>query len=38
MAGSYEHVNDPSGSIRGMEFRDYVDDSKLLKNDSAQWY
>jgi len=36
MAGCCGHGNDPSNSIKGEEFLDYLSDHLLLK-DSAQW-
>jgi hypothetical protein len=35
MAGSCEHGNEPSISIKGGEFLDYLSDYQLLKKDSA---
>jgi len=37
VAGSYEHGTEPSGSIKRVEFLDYVNDYQLLKKDSAPW-
>jgi hypothetical protein len=37
VAGSCEHGNEPSGSIRGEEIIDKVSNYKLLKEDSAPW-
>jgi hypothetical protein len=36
LAGSCEHGNEPSGSIKGEEFLDYLSDQELLKKDSTQ--
>jgi hypothetical protein len=35
VVGSCEHCNEPSGSIKGREFRDKLSDSQLLKKESA---
>jgi hypothetical protein len=35
VVGSYEHSNEPLGTIKGEEFRDYLSDCLLLKKDSA---
>jgi hypothetical protein len=35
--GSCEHGNEPSGSIKGVEFLDWLSDCKLLKKDYASW-
>jgi hypothetical protein len=35
--GCCEHDNEPSGSIKGEEFLDYVSDYQLLKKDSTPW-
>jgi hypothetical protein len=35
VAGSREHDNEPSGSIKGGEFLDYLSDCQLLKDGSA---
>jgi hypothetical protein len=35
MAGSCEHGNECSGSIKGSEFLEYPSDCKLFKKDSA---
>jgi hypothetical protein len=35
MAGFCEHGNEPSGSIKGVEFLDYLSDYQLLKKGSA---
>jgi hypothetical protein len=35
VAGSCEHGNEPSGSIRGGEVPDRLSDHHLLKDDSA---
>jgi len=32
-----EHGNEPSGSIKGRVFRDYLSDYQLVKKDSAPW-
>jgi len=37
MSGSGEHENEPSGSIKGGKFLDYLDDCLLLMKDSTQW-
>jgi hypothetical protein len=37
MAGFCENGNEPSGSIKGREFLDYLSDCQLLKKDSAPW-
>jgi hypothetical protein len=37
VAGCCEDGNEPSGSIRGEEFRDQLSDYLLLKEDSAPW-
>jgi hypothetical protein len=37
VAGCCEHGNEPSGSIKGGEFVDYLDDCQLLKKDSTPW-
>jgi hypothetical protein len=37
MAGCCEHGNEPSGSTKGGEFRDYLSDCLLLKTDSTAW-
>jgi hypothetical protein len=37
VAGSCEHGNEPSGSIKGGEFLDQLSDCQLLKKDSAPW-
>jgi len=36
LAGSCEHGNEPSGSIKGGVLLDYLSDSRLLK-DSTTW-
>jgi len=36
-AGSREHANGPSGSIRDGEFLDWLSDYYLPKKDSAPW-
>jgi hypothetical protein len=35
--GPGEHGNEPSGSIKGGEFFDQLNDCQLLKKDSAAW-
>jgi len=35
--GSCEHGNEPSGSIKGGGFIDYLSNCQLLKKDSAAW-
>jgi hypothetical protein len=37
VAGCCEHGNEPSGSIKGGEFLDWLSDSQLLKKDTAPW-
>jgi hypothetical protein len=37
VAGSCEYGNEPSGSIKGGEFLDWLSDYELLKMDSAPW-
>jgi hypothetical protein len=37
VAGSYEHGNEPSRSIKGGEFLDCVSDYQLVKRASAPW-
>jgi hypothetical protein len=37
VTGSYEHGNEPSGSVKGDEFLDQMNDYQLLKKDSAPW-
>jgi hypothetical protein len=37
LAGSCEHCNGSSGSIKVREFLDYLSDYQLLKKDSALW-
>jgi len=37
VVGPYEGGNEPSGSIKGREFLDYLSDCQLLKKDSAPW-
>jgi hypothetical protein len=37
VAGSYEHGNGPSGSIKGRQFLDQLSDFQYFKNDPAQW-
>jgi hypothetical protein len=37
VAGSFEHGNKPSGSIKYGEFLDQLSDYQLLKTDSAPW-
>jgi hypothetical protein len=35
MAGCFEHGSEPSGSIKGGEFFDYLSDCLLLNRDSG---
>jgi hypothetical protein len=35
VTGSFEHDNEPSGSVDGGEFVDYLSDYSLLKKDFA---
>jgi hypothetical protein len=35
--GCYEHGNEPSGSIKDVEFLGQLSDSYFLKNDSTSW-
>jgi len=35
MAGSCEHGNEPSGSVKDVEFLDQLSDCQLLKKDYA---
>jgi hypothetical protein len=37
VAASREYGNEPSAFMKSGEFRNYVGDDELLKNDSAQW-
>jgi hypothetical protein len=37
VAGSVGHGNEPSGSIKGGEFINYLSDYYLLEKDSAPW-
>jgi hypothetical protein len=37
VAGSCEHDNEPSGSIKGGQLLDQLSDCWLLKKDSAPW-
>jgi len=37
VAGSCEHGNVPSDSIKDGEFLDYLSEYKLLKKDSTAW-
>jgi len=37
VTGCCEHGNEPSGSIKGGEFNDYLSDCQLLKKSSAAW-
>jgi hypothetical protein len=37
VAGSCEHGNEPSESIKSGELLDNVSDYQLLKKDTAQW-
>jgi hypothetical protein len=37
LEGTSEHSNEPSGSIKGREFLDWLSDFQLLKKDSAPW-
>jgi hypothetical protein len=37
VAGPCEHSNEPSGSINGGEFLEWLSDCQLLKKDSAPW-
>jgi hypothetical protein len=36
-SGFCEHGNEPSGSIKGGEFLDQLNDCQLLKKDSGPW-
>jgi hypothetical protein len=40
VAGSCEHDNEPSGSIKGVEILDQMSDHQLLKKESAtsSWF
>jgi hypothetical protein len=35
VAGSCEHSSEPSGSIRGSEFLEQLNDNQLIKKDAA---
>jgi hypothetical protein len=37
VAGSCEHGNDPSGSIKGGKILDWLSNYKLFKNDFDSW-
>jgi hypothetical protein len=37
MTDSCEHSNEPSGTIRGGEFLDWLSDYYILKKDCAPW-
>jgi hypothetical protein len=37
VAGSCEHDNEPSGSIKGGDFLYKLSDCQFLKKDSAEW-
>jgi hypothetical protein len=37
VAGSYEHGNKASGSIKGEEFLNWLSDCQLLRKDCAAW-
>jgi hypothetical protein len=37
VAGSCEHDNEPSGSMKGGDFLDYLRNYQHLKKDSAPW-
>jgi hypothetical protein len=37
VTGSCEHDNEISGSIKGREFLDRMNDCQFLKNDYAAW-
>jgi len=37
VAGSCEHGNEPSGSVKGDGVLDQLNDYQLLKEDSASW-
>jgi hypothetical protein len=37
VAGSCEHDNEPSGSIKGGEFLDQLNDYQDLKDESVPW-
>jgi hypothetical protein len=37
MAGSCEHGNEPSSTVKGGEFLDKLGDCQLLKKDVASW-
>jgi hypothetical protein len=38
VAGSCVPSNEPSGSIKGEEFFDWLSDCQLLKKDSVGWF
>jgi len=37
VAGSCEHDNEPSGSLKGGEFFDHLSNCQLFRKDSAPW-
>jgi hypothetical protein len=37
VAGSCDHYNEPSGSIKGEEFLDRLSDCQIFKRGSAPW-
>jgi hypothetical protein len=37
VAGSFVQGNEPLGSIKGVQFPDYLSDYYLLKKNSAPW-
>jgi hypothetical protein len=37
MAGSCEHINEPSGSIKGGTFLDHLSDYQILREYSTSW-
>jgi hypothetical protein len=37
LAASFEHGNDPWGSVIGWEFLNYLNDYQLSKKDFTQW-
>lgn len=37
MAGFCEYSNEPSGSINGVEYLDYLSNCKLLRKGPAMW-
>jgi hypothetical protein len=37
VAGSCEHGNEPSGTVKGGEFRGQLSNCQLLKKDAAAW-